>query len=649
MWENSPDSVARVSMLGQMGKRVYRFGEFELSEAEAELRTKEGRVPLQEKPLLLLLVLLENPLHIVTREQLRERMWDGNTFVDYEQGINVAIKKVRDALGDSAEKPKFIETIAKKGYRFLASVEVSGHEIGASTLIASQPLAIDPPTGNAPHGIRRLKHHGWILAALVTAILFAFGFWFFGSRGHPARPTAIRSLAVLPLQNLSPDSGQEYFADGITEELITNLAQSLPLRVISRTSVMRYRQTNEPVSQIARELGVEAIVEGAVTRSGQRVVVTVQLIDAIDDRHLWAQKYDRDVGDILNMEAELSQEIASQVGATLSARSSTKAANSRSVDPQVYELCLLGRYHWNKRTAEGLSKSAEYYQQAIARDPTYAPAYAGLADAYALLPAYDSVRLRDTYALADATARHAVELDETLAEAHATLALIGLNYGTWNPAQEEEEFRRALELNPNYATAHHWFAFYLVFRGRSNEALAEIERARQLDPLSAVVNADEGFFLYGARHFPEARIRLQRAFELAPDFGQPHATLALIELESGQPSEALHEASVSLALDPMNPHTIGEAAYVLAMAGRAAEARKLLAAVQDMVRRGSASPSYVALIEIGLGKREAALSALKELKKQNVGAVLPGLVQWHAFDELRTDSRYQQLLAEAGQ
>ena len=630
-------------MLAEKGQRIYRFGDFELNECEAELRTKKGRVPVQEKPRLLLLALLENPQHIVTRDQLRRRMWESDTFVDYEQGINVAIKKLRDALGDSAEDPRFIETVAKRGYRFLAPVEVSDAEA-----VASAPQAVDlkPAAPVAAHDSWRLVLRGGIYVALAAAVLLAIGLWFFRSRAQYAHPIQIHSLAVLPLRNLSPETGQEYFADGITEELITKLAQSLPLRVISRTSIMRYRESKEPVTQIARELGVEAVVEGAVTRSGNRVVVTVQLIDATEDRHLWAQKYERDVGDLLSMEAELSKEIAGQVGSTLGDHSVVKATKSRAVDPQVYELCLLGRYHWNKRTAEGLAKSAEYYQQAIARDPNYAPAYAGLANAFALMPSYSGVAIGDTYAKATTAAHRALELDDTLADAHATLGLIGLNYGTWNPLQEEKEFHRALELNPNYASAHHWFAFYLRFADRSNEALAEIERARQLDPLSAVVNADEGFFLYGAYRFEEARSWLRRAIELAPDFGSPHSFLALVELESGDPSKAPKEAHLALMLDPGDPNVMAEAGYVLAVTGYAEEARKLLATVKDLVRRGSASPRCVASIQIGLGQRKEALDTLEEMAKLNFGAALRGVVQWHAFDQLKTDSRYPKLVSQ---
>lgn len=600
-----------------MTGRIYRFTEFELIPAEGELRTASTCVRLQDKPLLLLIALLDHPQTLVTREQLRERMWNSDTFVDYEQGINVAVMKVRDALGDSAENSRFIQTVAKRGYRFLLPVAVTDPNFISSPAFAPQayptPHVIPPEASNAsPSSQPLFRWRPWMSAASAAGVLVLalLGLRLFHTQPQ-RRPTQIRSLAVLPLRNLSSDSSQDYFADGITEELITSLAQSLPLRVISRTSVMRYKQTSEPIDQIARELGVEAIVEGAVARSGDRVSVTVQLIDATEDRHLWAQRYDRDLRDILGMEAELSQEIAGKVGGTIRARQVIKAVKSRPVDSQVYELCLLGRFHWNKRGAADLARSAQYYQQAINRDPEYAPAYAGLANAYALLPSYDSVDLRENYAKASAAGRRALDLDDTLAEAHATLGLIALN---WRPdwMRAEAELHRALELNPNYATAHHWFAFYLLQSDRTSEAVAEIEIARQLDPLSAIINADQGEFLYTARRYDEARLSLRQAIELEPNFGQPHTTLALIELETGHKSDALQEARASLALDPGNPSTMGKAGYVLAAYGQTAEATKLLATLNDMVGRGSAFPIYPALIDMGLRQRHEALEIIHE-------------------------------------
>jgi TolB-like protein/Tfp pilus assembly protein PilF len=444
-----------------------------------------------------------------------------------------------------------------------------------------------------------------------------------------ARP--IHSIAVLPLQSLSPDAGQDYFADGITEELITNLAQRLKLRVISRTSVMPYKGTNKPIGQIARELGVEAIVEGSVARVGDRVTLTVQLIDATEDRHLWAGKYERRIEDILAVEAELSQAVAAQVSGTLNVAQSRLAA-SRVPAPRVYDLCLLGRYHWGKRTREGLIKAEEYFREAIELDPSYAPAYAGLANTYAMRPHYDAVSMADYSAKATATARQALALDDTLAEAHTTLGFIAL--GGADSAGAESEFRRALELNPSYAFAHHWFAYFLLFADRPDEALAEVELARQLDPLSAVINADQGEFLYTARHFDEARESLRRSIELRPEFGQPHATLALIELETGHLAKAMEEARAGFALDPHNPRTLAEAGYVFAVSGQTAEAQTLLATVQDLEEQGAALPVFPALIEVGLGQRDQARATLKQMFVTDPTSGLKGVVQWHAFDGL---------------
>ncbi|HEX7895525.1 MAG TPA: hypothetical protein VF447_15105, partial [Terriglobales bacterium] len=502
------------------------------------------------------------------------------------------------------------------------------------------------PQESAPETQRITEHRSvrrsWIYATIAAAILFAAAVWLYRIETVRARHrTQIRSIAVLPLRDLSPQPGQEYFADGVTEDVITNLAQSLPLRVISRTSVMRYKQTSEPITQIAQELGVEAIVEGAVARSGNRVSVTVQLIDATEDRHLWAQKYDRDLKNVLDIETELSQEIATRVGTTLTAQHAVDASKSRPVDPQVYELCLLGRYHWNKRTAADLAKSADYYQQAINRDPNYAPAYAGLANAYALRVVYDNVPVQETFAKARAAALRALELDNTLAEPHAALGIIALNVRDWKPSGPE--LRLALDLNPNDATAHHWYAFYLFFSGKTEEAIAESETARQLDPLSAVINADEGIFLYSSRRYGEARVRLRQAIDLEPNFDQPHETLALVNLETGNPSDALKEAHAGLALSSTNARTLAEAGYVLACTGHTDEARKLLASLKAMSGNGAPEPIFEALVEAGLKDHDAAVQALEE-DARTFGLV--GLFQWHAFDQIASEPRIRQLVAE---
>jgi|HubBroStandDraft_5_1064220.scaffolds.fasta_scaffold12930_2 TolB-like protein/DNA-binding winged helix-turn-helix (wHTH) protein/Tfp pilus assembly protein PilF len=624
-----------------MENRIYRFAQFELNLAESKLSSGGTPIPIQEKPLRLLIALLDNPQRLVTREQLRDRIWDSRTVVNYEQGINVAIKKVRAALGDSAESPKLIETVAKKGYRLLVPVSVDSDEAPVPERYPPAPIATAPAM-MPPGVVRRPKRHALLFPVVVGTLVCALGVGFYATQIKPRGISQIRSLAVLPLRNLSPDSGQDYFADGITEEVITNLAQTLPLRVISRSSVMRYRRTEEPVAQIARELGVDAIVEGAVTRSGDRVSITVQLINAAEDRHLWAQTYERDIADILAIEAEVSQAIAGRVGGTLGLQPA-RLTNTRPVDPRVYELCLIGRFHWNKHAAPDMRDAEDYYRQAIARDPGYAPAYAGLANVQVGLALHGSAPFRPSMDKAEVAVRRALELDEGLAQAHATLGLIVLHT---NPewTRSEPEFRRAIELDRNNALAHNWLAYYLLFADRRNEALAEIALARQLDPLSASANADEGHFLYAARRFDEARAKLRRAIELAPEYGQPHGTLALVELESGHREDAFKEARRALELDPNSPRIMGEAGYVLASTEHAAESRELLTAMQDAARRGSFTPVFSAMIEIGLGQRDLALESLTRMVESGDG--LEGLVQWHAFDQLNTDSRFQKLLTK---
>jgi TolB-like protein/DNA-binding winged helix-turn-helix (wHTH) protein/Flp pilus assembly protein TadD len=628
-----------------MNGRIYRFGEFELRTTESELRNGGVGIRLQEKPLLLLVALLDHPQNLVTRDQLREQMWDRETFVDYELGINAAVKKARDALGDSADNPRFIQTVARKGYRWLTPVEVV-EPYKESAAPPVPPAAVDSVTQPARKAFPRIV---WSFAALATATVLVAAIIFLRPHREEHNPQPIRSLAVLPLRNLSPDPGQDYFADGITEELITNLAQSLPLRVISRTSVMRYRQTSEPIAQIARELDVDAVVEGAVARSGRRVTVTVQLIDATSDRHLWAKEFDRNIEDILGIEAELSQEIAGQVSGALARVRSDPPASARPVDAEVYNLCLLGRYFWNKRTSADLARSIDYFQQAIHRDPNYAPAYAGLADSYVIRPSYDNVVPEDSFSKARTAATRAIDLDETAAAPHAVLGMIALNHWMTDRNTAEREFSLALKLNPNYATAHEWLAFHRLFEGRKDEAVVEMERARQLDPLSAVINADKGHMLYGFGRNGEARSLLQQAIDLEPGLGQPHETLALIDLEEGRPADALNQARLGLKLDASNPRTMAEAGYVFAVTGHPEEARKMLAALMEIDHSGQTIPDLPAFIYLGLGERDRAVDEIAQTETRRVGAGLRGLQQWPIFNQLNSDPRYQKLMAAAWQ
>jgi len=617
---------------------VYRFAEFELDSAAGELRKGTTSIRLQDKPMRLLVVLLENPQRIVTREQLRERMWDSRTVIEFEQGINAAMKKVRDALGDTADKPRIIETVAKRGYRLRVPVEI------VRTEISEVPAAVevDPIPEIAPPPARNRRR--WLMAAMFPVFLLALGFWWHATAETSVRPTQIHSIAVLPLRNLSPDPDQEYFVDGITEDLISKLAQTLPQRVISRTSVMRYKEARMPIAEIARELDVEAIVEGAVTRNGDRVSVTVQLIDAHQDRHLWADKYERRIEDIASIEEELSHAIAAQVSDVLGQHLAHHPP-ARRVEPQAYEFCLLGRHHWNQHTPADFARAEQYFKRALEIDAQYAPAWAGLADVYALWPYYASIDMRQSFAQAERAALRAIELDDSLPEPHATLGLLVVGTRDW--ARSAEYFRRALALNPNYAPAHHWYASWFLFAARHGEALAELQVARRLDPLSPVINADSGHMLYVMRRYDEARVLLKRAMELQPGFGQPHATLALVELESGNRSEAETQARAALALDPQNPRTLGESGYIFAALGKRAEAEQLLAALETMAARGAAVLSFPALVKLGLGRRKEALDDLERIAHSSNGVGLPGVDQWHAFDDLFADARVRELVSQA--
>ena len=621
-----------------MRDRTYRFGEFELNVAEGELRTRSSVVRLQQKPLLLLISLLESPQRVVTRDQLRQTLWGSETFVDHEQGINVAIKKVRDALGDSVENPRLVETLAKKGYRFLLPVEVVGGETAQDTHSGAQN-GLAAAGANTPDKREPYFHWGWILAGVAAVVLATLGIWLFRVEAKSHNAINVNSLAVLPLQDLSPDPGQEYLADGITEELITSLAQALPLRVISRTSVMRYKQTNEPITQIARELGVDAIVEGAVVRGQNRVKVTVQLIDATKDRHLWAQSYDRNLGDFLGMEAELSREIARQIGNNLSLRPQI-SANSRVVAPEVYELYLKGRFFWNKRTDQGMKKAAEYFQQAIDRDPNYAPAYVGLADCYefneppTLPPESLAVKTKQM-------AKRALELDQSLGEAHATLGLISQNFDRdWGGA--ETEYRRAIELNPNYATAHQWYGEHLALRGRFDEGLEEMKIARDLDPLSLVIIKDMGEVYYAARKYDQAIGFYRKALDMDSHFILARRYLAMAYLQKREFSSAIAELE-TVTQEEENPDTMAELAYAYALSGRREEAEKVLHDLKGISERRSTQAFDYALIYTGLGNNDKAFEWLERARREHAGP-LAGLGVDPRWDSLRADHRFADLM-----
>ncbi len=482
----------------------------------------------------LLEVLLERPGEVVTREELRSRVWPNESFGDFDQALNIAIGKLRSALGDSAENPRFIETLQKRGYRFIADVSVADADARTKKQLESAPGNLPSPEPKTEPGHQfesaglavAPKSSLWLTRRVIvgSALILSLpilALWLFRSRG--GAPTGIRSLAVLPLENLSGEAAQNYFADGMTDELINDLAQISALRVISRTSVMAYKGARKPLPQIARELNVDAVVEGSVLRSGNQVRITAQLIEASTDKHLWSQSYEGELRDTLGLQKRVASAIADQIRINLTPQEQAALKNVKVVDPVAYESYLKGRYFWNKRTADGLKAALAYFKQAVEEDPKYAQAYSGLADTYALLGdwQYAVMTPKEAFPEAKAAAIEALELDGTLGEAHNSLAFV-LDAFDWNLDAAGKEFQRAIELNPGYATAHHWYAWHLSLSGRFDEAIAEMRKAENLDPLSLIINSDLAEILVIAHSYDESIGQSRKTIEMDPDFALAH-------------------------------------------------------------------------------------------------------------------------------
>src|SRR5580658_343630 len=535
---HSPPTKIHLAMLEnhQPDGRI-RFGVFEVDLRAGELHKHGLRIRLQEQPFQVLAILLERAGQVVTREELQKKLWPADTFVDFDHGLNKAVNKIRDALGDSAESPRFVETVARRGYRFLAEVKgaddiaVRSSEFAPAQLAASHPPA--PQTGDRAEFVdaaampqRRLPPLAWkIWAFVLLAVIAAFAAWKIHSRNRPT--SAIHSLAVLPLESLSNDASQDYFADGMTDELISDLGQISALRVISRTSVMAYKHARKPLPQIARELNVDAIVEGTVLRSGEQVRITAQLIEASTDKHLWSQSYQGELKDTLALQNQVARAIAEQIRINLNPQEQAALKSAKVVNPEAYESYLKGRYFWNKRTPDSLKVALAYFNQAIDEDPTYAQAYSGLADTYALLGdwQYGVMTPKEALPKAKAAAIKALELDSTLSEAHNSLAFC-FDAFDWDFAAAGKEFQRAIELNPGYATAHHWYAWHLSLLGRYDEAIEEMRKAKSLDPLSLIINADLAELLVLAHSYDESMQQSRKTIEMDPNFALAHSQLA---------------------------------------------------------------------------------------------------------------------------
>ena len=557
-----------------------RFGPFELDRDAEELRKNGIKIRLQEQPLQILEILLQHPGKVIAREELREKTWPSDTFVDFDHGINNAIKRLREALGDNTETPRYIETLPRRGYRFIGKIK-----------------------REAPR---------------------------------------FRSLAVLPLENLSRDPEQEYFAEGLTEALITTLAKIGELRVVSRTSAMVYKDARKPLREIARELEVDVIVEGTVLRSGDRVRITAQLIDPEKETHLWAESYQRHLHDVLDLHAELAQSIARQVQVKLTPQEQAQLAQSRPVNPEAYEAYLKGRYHWNRRSREGLPKGAQYFQEAIAKDAGYAAAYAGLADCLSGLSTYNFVAPVDGCGKAKKLALQALELDPALAEAHTSLAWVHTWYD-YDFTAAEREFERSLELNPRYATAHQFFGFYLGMMGRYEEAYTEAKRAIRLDPLSSVFQWSLGFVYWMARRHDQAIEQVEKALELDPGFAPAHAVHCWAALSKLMPEIAISAAQNAVRCSPGAVMYLASLGECYAALGNRQEAQKMLDHLHDLSKQQYVTPYFLARIYAALGRKEEALHSLEAGYVERTSSLVFMKVDAR-LDELRTEPRFHDLM-----
>jgi len=633
---------------------VVRFGTYEVSFQSGDVRKSGLRIRVQQQPMKLLEILLEHPGEIVTREELRSRVWPNESFGDFDQALNISIGKLRSALGDSAENPRFIETLPKRGYRFIADVSVIDADARPRR---QEPLSGDLPTtdpglkikdvGSAVAPKRRLWPTRSFIAALALIIIITLSIlsvWRLRSRA-PAS-TGIRSIAVLPLENLSGDASQSYFADGMTDELITDLAQISALRVISRTSVMVYKGARKPLPQIARELNVDAVVEGTVLRSGDQVRITAQLIEAATDKHLWSQSYEGELRDTLALQNRVASAIADQIRINLTPQEQAALKNVKVVNPDAYESYLKGRYFWNKRTADGLKVALAYFKQAIEEDPKYAQAYSGLADTYALLGdwQYAVMTPKEAFPKAKAAAIKALELDNTLGEAHNSLAFV-LDGFDWDFDSAGKEFQRGIELSPGYATAHHWYAWHVSLLGRYDEAIAEMRKAQNLDPLSLIINADLAEVLVLAHSYEESIQQSRKTIEMDPNFALAHNQLAQAYLQKHMYDEAVAELQQAVKLSGNSPTCMANLARAYVASGKRNEAVKLLGDLKKRSNPGYSNASEIAMIYASLGDTDQAMNWLEKGYEERFN---PGVLLRPGFDPLRSDPRFQILLRRIG-
>ena len=611
-------------------RRRVRFGVYEVDPQTGELRKSGDRVSLRPQASKILVMLVDRPGELVTREEIKERIWGSTTFVDFENGLNFSIRQIRAALHDDAHTPRYVETLPRRGYRFIAPVD------------AGQSENREAPSSSSG---KRISWAGVSIAAVVLAAIAGMveltypGGWRSRLRGA----TPISTIAVLPLQNLSGDASQEYFADGMTEALTTDLAQMENLQVISRTSTMRYKETHESLPDIARELKTDAIVEGSVQRTGNQVRITVQLVRAATDKDVWAQTYNRDIKDILSLQDEIASSIAQEIDTRVGGPRAVLEPVRTTVSPKAYETYLRANYYFDQFQ---LQKSIDFYSEAIKLDPNYAPTYAHMAQAYFFLGFFGWLPPREAWGKLKDAATLAVQKDDRLAQAHGALALGKLHYD-WDFKGAEAEFKRALELDPNDADIHHQYAHYLMAMGRIAESEAETQRSLKLDPVDDGLISCLCWHSYAAHDYEQTLIMARKALVSQPNNFWEHTILGWTLEQKGMPDEAIPEFQKAAAASGDMPMFVAALGQAYAMAGKRQEAEKILQALSVKAKTVYVSPFDIATIYAALGEKDEAFIWLDKAVDER-STFLPYAKWEQRLDPLRSDPRFKNLLQRIG-
>ena len=630
---------------------VHRFGAFEINLQSGELRKSGMRLRLSGQPLQVLAILVERSGEVVTREELHSKLWSADTFVDFDHGLNNAVARIREVLDDSAEAPRYVETIPRRGYRFIAPLtDLLPTTLPPSTAelrVGSAHEITRPASGPSvlPTEKRFRSTHLMLLGGAAVMVLFTFAFALYrSSHVNGTSKPAIKSLAVLPLKNLSGDQTQEYLADGMTEALIGRLSMIRGLRVISRTSVMSLKDSKLSARDIAKTLQVDALVEGSVIREGIRIRVYAQLIRGATDEHFWSETYDRELPDVLALESDVARSVARKVEVTVTGEEHSRLVAARHVSPDVYESYLKGQFAKGNSRAE-IEQSIAYFEDAITKDATFAPAYVGLADAYETLSgSFLGAPTYETRPKVTRAAQKALDLDPGLAEAHALLGRILKKQFQW--ADAEAEYKQALALNPNNSTAHLDYAQWLMSHGRVDEALAWSRRARELDPLGKTGDTI-GWMLFQARRYDDSIRELRSFLAVYPNDAIAHLILAFPMIANGQAEEAIPDLEKTATMMHRSPGALELLATAHARAGHRAEALRLLEELKQRRKTGYVQATSFINPNLGLGNYDEAFVWFERAYHEREG-ILQWLKVHPFFDPVRGDPRFADLLHRVG-